>query len=300
MAVTVRPARLTDTPDVVSFTQDTWADRDADDYLPDVFEEWVETDDDTQRTFVATVDDGVVGVLQMVLLSGDEAWCQGMRIHPEYRGQGISRELTHEGWDWAAQRGAAVARNMVFGWNAPALSAAQGVGFEPACAFRWAHPPRDNAVPPVEPDPYGPGAAWQYWQESRTREALAGLAIDPEESWALSLLRRETLGRAADEDRLLTVGDEGLSGFAVRNRTFEREDDPWVEYSVAAWRDRPAAQSLLAAIATDAASVGAAETRVPVPETAVGLGHAAAAGAGLADTADIVFAADLTTDYRDR
>lgn len=300
MAVTVRPARLGDAEDVVAFTQDTWADRDADDYLPDVFEEWVASDDEGQRTFVATLDGAVVGVLQMVLLSPDEAWCQGMRVHPDHRGQGISRELTHEGWDWAAERGAVVARNMVFGWNATALSAAQGVGFEPTCAFRWAHPTPAEDPAPSETDPYGPGAAWQYWQESRARESLAGLAIDPDESWALSLLRRETLGRAAEEDRLLTVGDGGLAGFAVRNRTFERDDDPWVEYSVAAWRDRQAAESLMAAIAGDAATAGAAETRVPVPETAVGLGHAAAAGAGLADTADIVFFSDLTTEYRDR
>lgn len=300
MAVTVRPARLADADDVVAFTQDTWADRDADDYLPDVFEEWVETDDGGQRTFVATLDDRAVGVLQLVLLSPDEAWCQGMRVHPDFRGQGISRDLTHAGWDWAADKGAAVARNMVFGWNAGALRAAQSVGFEPTCAFRWAHQPPEDTGAPTESDPYGAGPAWQYWQESRARASLAGLAIDPDQTWALSLLRRETLGRAADDGRLLTVGDGRLAGFAVRNRTFDRDDDPWVEYSVAAWRDRPTAEALLAAIGRDAAAVGAVETRVPVPETARGLGHAAAAGARLADTADIVFSADLTAVDRGR
>lgn len=300
MDARVRQARPDDADDVVAFTQDTWADRDADDYLPDVFEEWVESDNETQRTFVATADGTVVGVLQMRLLSADEAWCQGMRVHPDYRGRGISRVLTYEGWDWAADRGAAVARNMVFGWNERALAAAQGVGFEPTCAFRWAHPEPNPANGAIYRDPHGPGAAWQYWQGSRTRSALSGLAIDPEETWALSLLRREILGTAADDGRLLTVGQDRIDGFAVRNRTFEREDEPWVEYSVAAWRDRPAARELIELIQADAASLDVTQTRIPVPETAIGLSHAAATGARLAETADIVFTADLSTDYRTR
>ena len=300
MDVRVRPARLDDTDEVVSFTQDTWADRDAEDYLPDVFEEWVTSNDETQRTLVATAAETVVGVLQMRLLSPDEAWCQGMRVHPDYRGRGISRVLTHQGWDWAADRGAAVARNMVFGWNERALAAAQGVGFEPTCAFRWAHPEPESTDERVERDPHGPGAAWQYWQGSRTRSALSGLAIDPEETWALSLLRREVLGNAADDGRLLTVGEDRIEGFAVRNRTFEREDEPWVEYAVAAWRDRSAAGALLELIRADAASLDVTQTRIPVPETAAGLSHAAATGARLADTADIVFTADLSADYRNR
>lgn len=296
MDLTVRAARVDDAEDVIAFTQDTWADRDAEDYLPDVFEAWVSSDDETQSTLVAVADNRVVGVLHVRLLSPDEAWCQGMRIHPDYRGKGISRALTYEGWDWAAERGAVVARNMVFGWNERALGAAQAVGFEPTCAFRWVHAPPEAGA--TQSDPHGPGAVWQYWQGCSAREALAGLAIDPDETWALSLLRRDVLATAADEGRLLTVGADRLDGFAVRNRTFSRNGEPWVEYSLAAWRDRSTAISLLDAIRADAAAVGATETRVPVPETAEGLSHAAAAGARLADTVDIVLSADLAAEYR--
>lgn len=52
--ITVRRARPVDADAVAAFTADTWGDR-HDDYLPRVFAEWVASDDDTQRTFVATV-----------------------------------------------------------------------------------------------------------------------------------------------------------------------------------------------------------------------------------------------------
>ena len=75
--VEVRRARHGDREAVVDFTEDTWPELDGD-YIPRVFEEWVDTDGPEQRTLVATVDGRPVGVLQVVLLSDHEAWAQGM------------------------------------------------------------------------------------------------------------------------------------------------------------------------------------------------------------------------------
>ncbi|MFC6753140.1 hypothetical protein ACFQEU_06625, partial [Halorubrum tibetense] len=52
--IAVRQARPVDADAVAVFTADTWGDR-HDDYLPRVFAEWVNSDDDAQRTFVATI-----------------------------------------------------------------------------------------------------------------------------------------------------------------------------------------------------------------------------------------------------
>jgi GNAT superfamily N-acetyltransferase len=117
--VAVRQAREADHGAVSSFTAETWPDREATDYIPRVFPEWVDSDGPDQRTVVAeTVEDGaVIGLCQGVVLSEYEAWAQGMRVHPEYRGTGISHALNDAVFSWAADRGATVCRNMVFSWN---------------------------------------------------------------------------------------------------------------------------------------------------------------------------------------
>ena len=56
MEATVRQACLDDREDVVAFASDVWDDRpDTVDYIPDVFESWVESDGPDQRTVVADV-----------------------------------------------------------------------------------------------------------------------------------------------------------------------------------------------------------------------------------------------------
>ena len=257
-------------------------------------------------TCVAEVEGTVVSIAQVVLLSEHEAWCQGMRTAPEYRGAGIGKRLTHELWDWARERGATVARNMVFSWNMAGLGHSRGVGFAPASEFRWMHPDPDA-------DASTPGgyelvsdvnAAWSYWTDSDAREHLQGLGLTDDESWAVSELTREGFADAASDRWLTTVrSDRGTHAVTYRVREYEREnedgvEETWMEYGVAAWDDVDALRALLAGIARDAASHDADRTRVLIPETARHVSDASLARAGISDEPDFVMAADLTADYR--
>lgn len=112
--VEIRQAELADYDDVVAFASDTWSERREDgDYIPQVFEDWVASDGPRQRTLVADTGDDIAAIAQFVLLSEHEAWAQGMRTNPDYRGRGVGSTLVHEGFDWAREQGATVARNMV-------------------------------------------------------------------------------------------------------------------------------------------------------------------------------------------
>lgn len=297
MTVHVRQATLDDEAAVVEFTRDTWPDRGGD-YLPRVFADWVESDGDAQRTLVAEVDGAVAGIVQCVLLSGHEAWMQGMRVAPGARGRGVSVRLHNAAADWAREQGAAVGRNMVFSWNAPALAASRAAGLEPGTEFRWAHPEPNPDAQPAHHVIADPEAAWSYWQRSAAREHLQGLALAPEESWALRELTLETLEWAADETFLGVVRDAGTRGLAFRVRDSDRETDDgetehWAEYGVAAWADHEACETLVQAIGRDAASVDADRVRVLIPETAAAVSDVAFAGAGLADEPDFVLVDDL-------
>ncbi len=312
--VIVRQARSDDRDGVVAFTRDTWPDRGSD-YIPRVFDEWVETDGPRQRTLVAEADDEPVGICQGVLLSDHEAWGQGMRVHPDYRGSDVSRALSEAVFGWARRQGAAVFRSMIFSWNAAGLGHARSVGYEPVCEFRWVHPEPDPdpsatadgrgrtdseaASAPdlevlVDPDP---AVAWSAFHGSRAYRELAGLGLDLEESWALSELSPDRLGEA---DRTLVVADgERTRGMTYRVRTFDREGDDgeevrWAEYGVGAWDDHAALRALAAGVSRDAASVGAEEVRMLVPETPRHVSDAAYARLGLSDEPDFVLERDLT------
>ena len=300
--VNIRQARASDREAVVAFTEDTWPDRGGD-YVPRVFDEWLETDGPTQRTFVATVGGDVAGICQGVMLSAHEAWAQGMRVNPDYRGRGISPELTDALFDWARDRGASVCRNMVFSWNAAGLGQSRSVGFRPRTEFRWAEPTPD-------PDAGGhpetarlrvvedPDTAWTAWTRSQGRDHLAGLSLASDESWALAELTRERLHRAAEAATVLAVvGDDGARAMSFRVREFDlpdEESDRGAEYGVGVWTDTAAARALFAAVARDAASAGVDRTRMLIPETPRHVSDAAYTRAGFSDEPDFVLEKDLT------
>lgn len=294
----VRRARAADAEDVAAFTADTWSERDVGDYIPRVFEEWVETDGPDQRTLVYETEDGVAGLCQAVLLSEYEAWAQGMRVDPASRGRGIGLALCDALFDWAADRGAAVCRNMVFSWNVAGLGQSRAAGFDPCTEFRWAHPEPDADAAPDLAVGAEPSAGWSFWTASDARDHLRGLGLSTGESWALSELTRERLAWAADETALLTVVDGDARGLTYRTRTYGREDDDgveetWAEYGVSAWSDAAAAASLLDAVRRDAAGLGADRTRVLIPETVRHVSDVAAARTPVSDEPDFVMAADV-------
>lgn len=294
MDLTVRRAREDDADAVAALTRDTWPVRDVDDYLADVFDEWVASDGADQRTLVAEIDGDVAGVIQGVLLSDYEAWAQGLRVAPARRGEGVGRRLTEATFAWARTAGASVVRNLVFSWNAPSLGLSRRAGFEPRAAFRWARPDPDAGADPTLDVTADADAGWTFWSGSEARSRLCGLALHGEQSWALSELTRDRLGAAAEADRLLTVRDGGVRALSLRNRLAERDGETLAEYAVGAWADAAAAESLFAAVAADAAAVGADRTRVLIPERVDWVTDAAAARVDLSDGPDFVLAADLT------
>jgi GNAT superfamily N-acetyltransferase len=290
----VRQARADDHDAVAAFTEDTWSDRDVGDYIPDVFPEWVAGDGPEQRTVVATVDDTPVGVCQAHLLTGDEAWLQGIRVAPGHRGAGHGEAMVADLFSWCRERGATVARNLVFGWNGVGMSQSRAVGFDPVttCRFLELTPDADAAVDADVLDDVA--AAWRFWTHSTARGHLSGLARADDRAWALSELDRARLETLADEGRALALVNGATRAMSVRIGTRERDGETIAEYAVAAWADTTAAAGLLAAIRADAAACTADAARVLVPDTPRFISDAATTRCRLNDTTEYIFAADLT------
>lgn len=299
--IELREATHDDYEAVVAFTADTWPDREQGDYIPVVYHDWIDGDD--RYTVVADAGDDIAGIAQCVVLSDWESWGQGMRVNPDYRGRGVANRMTFELFDWARERGATTFRNMVFSWNTAGLGSSRATGYDPLTEFRWAFPEPDADADPATTITDDADAAWGYWSKSDARSHLRGLALDFEESWALSELTRTDLRRSAENGELLVVQEDGTHGFACvfREEEWKNEDgepELWVEYAVGAWVDADAARSLFAAIARDAAERGATRTRVLIPETPRFVTDTAYCRVEVSDEPDFVMAMDLTKDYR--
>lgn len=102
----VRPARPEDRAAVLAFCARTWGN--DGDYIPYVWDRWL---GDTHGVLlVALAGERPVGIVHMRMMSGDEAWIEGIRVDPAERRQGVGRVLTSRALAAAHERGATVAR----------------------------------------------------------------------------------------------------------------------------------------------------------------------------------------------
>jgi len=286
---TVRQARPGDVDAVTAFTADTWPDREAGDYLPEVFPEWVGSDGPRQRTAVVECEGRVVACCQARLLGADEGWLRGMRVHPDHRGAGHGRAVSEHLLDWCRGRGATVARNLVFDWNGQGMGQSRAAGFDPVASCRFVRVTAADRAVDLEVS-HDPDAAWTYWTGSDARTGMNGLALADEEPWAFAELTRERTRAAAP---LALLGD-GLEAAALRLgvRDPGYREGRVADYAAAAW-EGGRARPLFDAVRADGAAAGADEARVVVPETPRHVSGAALARADL-DQGGLVFGADLT------
>jgi GNAT superfamily N-acetyltransferase len=286
--MSVRQARADDHDDIVAFTEGTWPDRDAEDYLPEVFPDWVDSDGPTQHTAVVEVDGRAVAVCQAKLLAADEGWLQGIRVDPDHRGAGHGGALVEHLFDWLRGQGARLARNLVFDWNPAGMGQSRSVGFEVRAGCRFLR--LDAADRSVDFEVgHDPGRAWHCWTRSDARTALSGLALADGEPWAVTELTRERVAAAEP----LVLSDGGARAMAVRLdvRDPDHREGTVTDYAAAAWAPGAGA-ALFDAVRADAARAGADEARLCTPATPR---HTADAGAARAnfDQGGLVFGTDL-------
>jgi RimJ/RimL family protein N-acetyltransferase len=125
--LTFRPVQPADKDRIIAFTFNTWGD-DEDDYIKDVFDEWLA---DPRGEFTAAViDDTVVGIAKLTDMGDDEWWFEGLRIDPAYRLRGIASEFNRYHVDLAQRLGGKVVRYMTGGGNVGSQAIGARAGFQ--------------------------------------------------------------------------------------------------------------------------------------------------------------------------
>lgn len=211
----VRAARAEDKDAIVAFCQNTFS---WGDYIADVWERWLT--DAGGQLLVGLVDDQPVSVMH-VALHGAMAWLEGMRVHPDFRRQGIARLVEAEGRAWAHARGCRVACLATSIKNVAAQGMLDAIGYHRAAQFNdWEIEPAPDdfsfARVATENDRARASALWDA-SESRA----ASHSIIPNRQWHWTPLD-ETRWREhlrAGEVRLAPNGFALLPAFAERDWT---------------------------------------------------------------------------------
>ena len=145
MDLVIRRARPSDKRGVLAAVRTVWGGHDR---IPDLFDSWA-----THRTgpfFIAESAGRVVGMGKLTVVSPTEAWLEGGRVAPRWRGKGIATALIAHRIDYARRRGFRVLRFSTASDNTPIHRAARTFGFtrvavlarHEAPAMRGSPPPR--------------------------------------------------------------------------------------------------------------------------------------------------------------
>jgi GNAT superfamily N-acetyltransferase len=228
----VRPARLDDLETVRAFSTGTfeWGD-----YVPDRFQSWMDRDDST--VMVATGEDDIpIGLARVVMMSERESWIHAARVDPDHRRRGVGSAINESLCDWAAARGAIVARLMTEDWNEAAQGQVERSGYRRVSTWSW--PMRDLGTGTIDPVTNGgrrvPGEeqlasgsraeidpAWIAWSSSEM--ASAGRGLFPI-GWTFRQMRIEDVRAASAARELLQCA----SGWVIARTEGDELSVPWV------------------------------------------------------------------------
>jgi len=147
--IVCRPANPGDTPDVLELTKTIW---EGHDYVPEVWEEWLA---DTQGQLLAAEFNGkVLGISKLSRLSPDDWWMQGLRVHPQYEGQGIASQLTDATVQAWVETGSGTVRLGTASFRLPVHHMCNRLGFEKVSELAPFYAPAsqsDDPLPVFEP-----------------------------------------------------------------------------------------------------------------------------------------------------
>ena len=109
----IRLARESDKEPILAFCQ--ILPNNQKDYIPLVWDKWIR--DPSGCIFVVTIDDVPVAMERVVLMSDSEAWWEGLRVSPQYRGQGLSKILEFTINQYLVESGINISRCMILASN---------------------------------------------------------------------------------------------------------------------------------------------------------------------------------------
>ncbi len=256
MAITMRPARQDDVPEIEAWTRDTftWGD-----YVGESLPTWI---DDPSSLVVVCVDgaDRPIAMSRSEMLAPTEGWLSAARVHPEHRRAGLGAAMNDFGVEWARERGAKIVRLVIEDGNTAAQAQVAKLGYRNTCIWVRGEAKTPRGPLPRERDRLHPAssadadAGWLLWLGSEL--ARSGRELYPGH-WRWRRALRSDLDQPVADGHLY----QGGAGWVVAGPD---EDTLAVGWMVTDPADCPA---LLEGIAEVARQLGMAGIEIFIPET---------------------------------
>jgi N-acetylglutamate synthase-like GNAT family acetyltransferase len=109
--VNIREATIEDIVDLQSFSKLF----DPGDYLIRAWADWLKERDDIN--LLAEMDTRIIGCLHAEMLTSIDGWAQGLRVHPDYKNEGIGKELLKASQAALKSRGVTHVRSTIDAFN---------------------------------------------------------------------------------------------------------------------------------------------------------------------------------------
>jgi ribosomal protein S18 acetylase RimI-like enzyme len=128
--VVCRPALAKDTDEVMELSSHIW---EGGDYIPHVWDEWLA--DPEGLLGVAELEGRVVGVFKLTKFQDQEWYMEGLRVHPDFRDQGIASHIHHYVLDSWRRMGGGIIRLTTASHNVKVHRMCEQTGFKRIAEF---------------------------------------------------------------------------------------------------------------------------------------------------------------------
>ncbi|NDJ84747.1 MAG: GNAT family N-acetyltransferase [Chloroflexi bacterium] len=264
--VEFREAMASDRAEIERIASQTWEGRD---YLPRVFDQWI---NDPDGSFSVMIYQGtIVGVGKLTRLDEDEWWLEGLRIDPAYRGRGLARVMHHFIVSQARQVAKGEVGFATAATNTAVVKLASETGFQRTADFKVL---QHTATPTAN------SGEWRLLQKTDIPRLEAWLAESLlfnetaerfEHRWTWYRATRPILEQLIEAGQIYSWHPQGeqdeLAGVLVANplRQDRPEDEPVVSFAFAdalpEWR-----QQLWNAAAQIVATRGGQRATIKIPD----------------------------------
>ncbi|HEX9988627.1 MAG TPA: GNAT family N-acetyltransferase [Chloroflexia bacterium] len=240
---TLRDATLQDKAQVLQFTAKTW---EFGDYIEHVYDDWLA---DATGRFIVLEEQAtgrIAAIDKLSFQSPEEAWFEGLRVNPDFRGHGLASKLQKYMIEQSRAYGARTLRFITLISNKPVHRMAYRDGFSLLSVVRfWKWRTDFPQTDPQDVEAYNlrralPGEApllFQWWQRTSSY-ATGGLA---HLNWSFASSSPHAWTEAAKKGRLLVPHDAQVDDPATPPPTLllldgqDDDDNPaWVLSAVTA------------------------------------------------------------------
>jgi GNAT superfamily N-acetyltransferase len=222
--IIVRPARNEDKIAVLTFCQHTWEDQE--DYIAQVWDRWMA--DCTGQILVAEVNGRPAAMTRVVQLSRHEGWWEALRVDPQYRRQGLVRQLDPAIDHYFQTRGIATVRCCVARWNSGVPDLIGRQGYVPIADYQQHSAPAVDA-PLKQLTQLSESEVETVWQFIGERHSAPPLFVSRGAKWQ-QLTIEQIQERLRDGNIWGYWQQQELQGLMVQSHLESADSSLWVGY----------------------------------------------------------------------